>query len=83
MMSLICLHAAELLGLVSSLLVVVLSNVMTTGDSPIMLPILFSEKKIVLKADTTEDLLSAYSKATDLGLLAWIVEDAGHTQVTV
>ncbi|XP_043245323.1 probable peptidyl-tRNA hydrolase 2 isoform X2 [Amphibalanus amphitrite] len=39
------------------------------------------EKKIVLKADTTEDLLSAYAKAIDLGLLAWIVEDAGHTQV--
>ncbi|XP_037088628.1 probable peptidyl-tRNA hydrolase 2 [Pollicipes pollicipes] len=39
------------------------------------------EKKIVLKANSTEDLLSLYSKAMDIGLLAWIVEDAGHTQV--
>lgn len=39
------------------------------------------EKKIVLKGNSTEHLMELYDKAKEANIPAYLVRDAGHTQI--
>lgn len=41
----------------------------------------FGEMKVVVKGDSTEQLLDLFKQAKDTGLFAYIVSDAGRTQI--